>query len=236
MFSRQKQTWLLSRFACERVRSLKFQAYSLVETVNSLDELEVATREFGSREVTRLNSELNAGLSMLDRFVPRTALVLADSAKPTDNPALRAAAFAAFKELRIDYQARFAASEVHKLEGGQRYAASLSDMMYLLGAGFVLTALTLKLAAPDAVMAGAWVDFLASITFVASIANIILDHGGLSQHATSRFVKYRDGIKQLPVTLAARQKLKPVVADMELLALEELHEFCEASKIISYRM
>ena len=236
LLTKQKNVWLLNRFACERLRSLKFQAFALAADNEDTKDLAVAVEVYSAQELTKLENELNAGVVIFEQFAPDNALAVPDVSKQVVNPQLQETAFGAFKELRISYQGRFAASEVHRMAGNQRYVASFSDMLYLAGAGFVLTALLFKLVAPEAVTAGAWIDFLASTTFMAGIANTILSHSGLSHHATTRFTGYNDGIMALPDTLNAKRGLHAVISEMEFLALEELRGFCEDSKAISYRM
>lgn len=236
LLTKQKNVWLLNRFACERLRSLKFQAFALAAGSRDTDELARAVEAFSAQELTKLDNELNAGVVLFEQFSPVSALSVPEAPKQALNADLVETVFGAFKELRISYQGRFAASEVHRMAGNQRYVASFSDMLYLAGAGFVLAALLFKLMAPEAETAGAWIDFLASTTFIAGIANTILSHSGISHHATTRFTAYNDGIKALPNTLTSKRSLHAIISEMELLALEELRGFCEDSNVISYRM
>ncbi|MCR9269381.1 MAG: hypothetical protein NXH72_05295 [Hyphomonadaceae bacterium] len=234
--SKKKTTWLLSRFATERLRSAKFQAYALAEGARDTQDLQREVEAFSKRIVAEIENELNAGISVLDTFRPGDAMVAPSTPVQPGNPQILETARTAYTELRIKYQQRFAMSEVDRLRRGQRYYASLSDMLYLSGASLVLTSLLLRVFYADAAIWGHWIDFLASATFISAVAIAILDHGRLAKRSSARFLDYHAAIEDLASPEASGRGLNLWVGEMELIVLDELRSFSEASQTISYRM
>lgn len=232
LFSHAKRRWLINRFACERLRSLKFQAYAHAAAAASEEDLARTVSAWTSGELVRLENELNAGMSLLDTFVPAKALIAPPS--PEAPGPLAADALAAFKELRIAYQERFAASELHRLGENRRILNSSADLLYLSGASLVFASLIAKiLAAPDI---GRWADFLAVTSFIAGISKTVLENATLSDPSTTRFERYRQDILDTSYAASSDAALAETVVRMERLALEELDDFARASKTISYRL
>lgn len=236
LLAQKKATWLLSRFACERLRSAKFQAYGLADAATDGADLQRKVIEFSNKATAEIENEVNAGVSILDAFRPMEAMVVRKTSDPPGNVAITKLAAEAYSELRISYQKRFAISEIHRLKRGQRYYASISDMLYLGGAALVLASLVSRVIAHDAYPLGNWIDFLASGTFITAVALGILDHGRLATRSSSRFLDYQTAIEALPPIAQEESGISGVIADMETAVLEELRSFSEASQTISYRM
>ncbi|MEZ5997964.1 MAG: hypothetical protein R3B98_04660 [Hyphomonas sp.] len=232
LFSQAKKRWLLNRFACERLRSLKFQAFAHAAAASSCEDLSPAVATWTSAELTRLENELNAGMSLLDTFVPAKAL--APPATPAAAGPLAAEALAAYRELRISYQERFAASELHRLGENRRILNSSADLLYLSGAGLVFVSLIAKILAAQDI--GRWADFLAVTSFIGGISKTVLENAALSDPSTARFERYRQDILDTAHTATDPGTLSKTIAKMEWLALEELDHFSRASKSISYRL
>ncbi|MEP1143463.1 MAG: hypothetical protein ABJH52_07065 [Henriciella sp.] len=236
LISQKKAIWLLSRFACERLRSAKFQAYASADKAKDAEELSRMVVDFSNKTVTEIENEINAGVSILDAFRPSEAMLVPVVSDTPKNDKINQVAAEAYSELRISYQKRFAISEIHRLKRGQRYYASVSDMLYLLGAGLVLASLISRVIAHDTYPLGNWIDFLASGTFITAVALGILDHGKLATRSSSRFMDYQAAIENLPTIKQTQDGISPVIAEMETAVLEELRSFSEASQTISYRM
>ncbi|MCA8901187.1 MAG: hypothetical protein KDA53_08035 [Hyphomonas sp.] len=232
--SRARSRWLLNRFACERLRSMKFQAYAHAATAPSEEALASEVERWSAAGISQLDNELNAGMAALATFVPAKALCAPEGPKRPVNAELASEAMAAFRELRITYQERFAASELHRLGENQRVLNSSADILYLAGAGFVLLSLIAKVSEIAGV--GPWADFLAVATFVAGISKTVIDNASLGEVSTNRFGAYRQDILDVAHDADGGAPLARVVARMELLALQELDDFATASKSVSYRL
>lgn len=229
-----KSQWLVNRFACERLRSIKFQAYSLAATARDEAELAQRTRQLTATELAKLESELNMGISIFEAFVPEKCVsVPAPGAGPA-NPDITGEAMTAFRELRLIYQDRYAAAELHRLRENRRVFHSAADILYFSGACLVLLSLLAKIV--PGLPISAWVDFLAISAFVLSISKTVLDSATLTEPSTARFVRYREDIAEVERRIEHGATLDMVVPQMERIALGELEEFCDASKSINYRL
>jgi hypothetical protein len=229
-----KSQWLVNRFACERLRSIKFQAYSLAATARDEAELAQRTRQLTATELARLESELNMGISIFEAFVPEKCVSVPAPCAGPANPNITSEAMTAFRELRLLYQDRYAAAELHRLRENRRVFHSAADILYFSGACLVLLSLLAKVV--PGLPISAWVDFLAISAFVLSISKTVLDSATLTEPSTARFVRYREEIAAVERRMEHGATLDIVVPQMERIALGELEEFCDASKSINYRL
>ena len=231
-----KSQWLVNRFACERLRSIKFQAYSLAATARDEAELAQRTRQLTATELAKLESELNMGISIFEAFVPEKCVSVPAPGVGPANPDITGEAMTAFRELRLLYQDRYAAAELHRLRENRRVFHSAADILYFSGACLVLLSLLAKIVPGMPVTLNAWVDFFAISAFVLSISKTVLDSATLTEPSTARFVRYREDIAEVERRIEHGATLDVVVPQMERIALGELEEFCDASKSINYRL
>jgi hypothetical protein len=231
-----KSQWLVNRFACERLRSIKFQAYSLAATARDEDELAKRARQLTATELAKLESELNMGISIFEAFVPEKCVAVPAPGPGPANPDITGEALTAFRELRLLYQDRYAAAELHRLRENRRVFHSAADILYFSGACLVLLSLLAKIVPGMPATLNAWVDFFAISAFVLSISKTVLDSATLTEPSTARFVRYREDIAEVERRIEHGATLDTVVPQMERIALGELEEFCDASKSINYRL
>lgn len=232
--ARVKSRWLVNRFACERLRSIKFQMYSLAASARDEAELAARTRQLTAVELARLESELNMGISIFEAFVPEKCVIVPAPGPGPANPDITSEAMTAFRELRLLYQDRYAAAELHRLREHRRAFHSAADILYFSGACLVLLSLLAKTV--PGVEISNWVDFLATSAFVLSISKSVLDSTSLTDPSAARFVRYREDIAEVQRRIEHGGTLDEVVPQMERIALGELEEFCDASKSINYRL
>ena len=64
MLTRQKEKWLINRYATEYIRSLKFQSFALADQAISAEHLGELAKNFASKRMASLENDLNAGLSL----------------------------------------------------------------------------------------------------------------------------------------------------------------------------
>lgn len=236
--TRQKEAWLLNRYAVERLRSINFQAFQTAQGAGSTAELAEAVRSFTARELTRLENDLNAGISVLRAFVPDEAYGdIGAPASPADKDISRQA-FEAYADLRITYQKRFADSELASLGSRRRVLNSSQDMIYLAAAAFAFLSLVLKLFGQwDSGLQTNWLDFIAVTLFIVGATEAILDNASIEEQSQTRFEQYVRDINQVLSASKARDASLPeIISRMERLCLHELDSFCRASERISYRM
>ena len=233
----QKQKWLLNGYATERLRSTKFQAYQCALSAEDSVELKQMSDDFFKRALTDLENELNGGIAVLRSFRPDQAYQNINPPKKAVNPKLAETALAAFMELRVKYQSRFAASEIERLGTRRRLFNSTQDMVYLAAAVFTFIALGAKLnvALADLISIGI-IEFLAVTCFIIGATEAILDNALLEEQSQTRFEQYRQDIEALTFTSENRRRTpSDIIQSMEMIALEELADFCVAAQKISYR-
>jgi len=235
---KKKQSWLLHRFAAERLRSIKFQAYPLALQATSTPDLQTKVNAFYTEEVAHLQTELNAGYAVLSRFSPRKAVAkLPPPAGSTPSPEIISAAQNAYRELRLDYQIHFATGEIQLLQEKQRVGYTSSDVLYLLGAGLTAAALACKVFFPSAANASDWIDFSAVTAFMLSLFKAILDNASLAETSKARYEDYVRALEDSDAELTSAAGIfSDRVPIIERVALEELSHFCQSASQISYRL
>lgn len=229
-----KSRWLVNRFACERLRSIKFQTYALAASARDEADLAAQARRLSAIELSKLEAEVNMGIAIFEAFVPEKCVTAPEPGLPPGDPVIAREATAAFRELRILYQDRFAAAELHRLRENRRAFHSAADILYFSGACLVLLSLLSKIV--PGMPINAWVDFLAISAFVLSVSKTVLDNASLTEPSAARFVRYREDVSEVERRIERGATLDIAVPMMERIALGELEEFCDASKSINYRL
>lgn len=235
--TRQKEKWLLNRFAAERLRSLKFQSYALAEQVSATDALERAVAQFSRSAKVSVDDDVNAGFSRLEKFEPEEALQPHGSSGTATNAEILSQARDAYTRLRIKYQQRFAQSELLRLGEDQRVGNTSADILYLLGAGATLVALIARIipAAPHELIA--WIDFLAIAVFIQAASQSMLENASLAAQSRTRYEQYARDVEKIESDHGTSgHSIASIVKRMELLAMTELDDFCRSATKISYRL
>lgn len=237
MLTDQKPKWLLNRYAVERLRSLKFQAFAYAHTAKDDAALKSSVLDHSRRGLALLENELNAGISVVRTFSPPKGLIIPVQPKKTANTAIAAAAKDAYIDLRVDYQKRFAQSELESFSNRRKWLTSSQDIIYLCAASFAFIALGAKLLPQIGLtLPTAWIDFLAVFFFILGATEAIMDNATLEEQSRTRYEQYVRDIE----TLAAQAEstampVSDLVRDMEMISLIELDDFCRAATRISYR-
>jgi hypothetical protein len=236
ILSKKKEEWLVHRFAAERLRSIKFQAYRLAMIVRSVAELARAADSFYQEAIASLNSELNMGRTAISQFSPAKSVVkVAKVTTPVDET-IHAAALKAYRQLRMLYQRGFAAAEVDSLASRQRVGYTAADILYLLGASLSVIALLCKVFSADAMLSN-WIDFLAVFSFIVGLIKTLMDNASLAETSKVRYEDYVQAIDECDAELDRENaKLPEVVWRFERIVLDELRQFCQSASQISYRL
>ncbi len=235
--TKQKQKWILNRFAAERLRSLKFQAFQLAQSAKNTDHLETLTQTFVQKHLARLENEMNAGIAVLKNFSPGTVMEPMKLPKKAAHAGIATMAREAYMELRVAYQRNFALGEVVAFSGRRRIFNSTQDMIYLGAAVFAFISLGVKIAEP--VWTGldtAWIDFTAVTLFILGSTEAIMDNALLEEQSQTRYEQYVRDIEEASQTKDGQDiSLPQLVTNMERVCLNELDLFCRAADRISYR-
>jgi len=233
--SKKKKTWLLNRFAAERLRSLKFQAYALSASSSGPNELGAKVEQFFKEELAHLEMELCAGVASLTLFSPALAIKSQKSSPAAEKEALEAAR-AAYRELRIAYQRRFALAEIEKFRPIQRLSTSIADFLYIAGAVLTIAGLAAVGVNFDASIANL-IEFLGAAAFVLGLSQTVLDNASLTETSTTRYERYVQSIDECDSELMKNGADFPlVVCRFERIVLEELSQFCAAASSIGYKL
>lgn len=234
----KKKSWLVNRFATERLRSIKFQAYQFAFTAASAEDLQIRVDEFYASELARLRAELNAGEAALGMFSPIQATMQPRvKIKHALAPGLADIMQKAYRELRIEYQQRFASAEIRSLMDLQRVGYATADILYVVGAFLTLAALFGKLVFPNNEDLARWIDFLAIISFTTGLSRTILENASLSETSRGRYEEYLRALAERDRELRDDDISFPeIVRQMERIILGELSQFCSAASQISYRL
>lgn len=232
--ARLRSVWLVNRFACERLRSIKFQAYALAAGASSGEDLAARVSAFSADELAKLAEEVNAGIAVFENFTPEKLVIRPEPVSGPGDPAILSQARTAYKDLRADYQGLFASSELLRLRQNRRAFRSAADLIYLAGAVLVLLSLLSKVV--PGIPISAWVDFFAISCFVASLSKLVLDNASLTEPSAARFVRYREDISRVLTSINSGAGLDVFVPAMERIALGELEQFCDSAKTINYRL
>lgn len=237
ILTRQKQVWLLNRFACERIRSLKFQSFHLGDNAPDKMGLKAAVDAFTTRHLSRLDNDLNAGMTVLERFSPDKALDTPDHEKlDRADPAMAVQAREAFEELRVRYQINFASSEVSHLRDKMRSVTSLQDVMYFSAVALAFVSLGIKIFDPAHVLPTNWIDFAAITLFISGATKAITDNALLQEQSQGRYQTYIGALEHAMVMAQSRgASLDETVDAIERICLVELDLFCQDALRVSYR-
>lgn len=237
IFTRQKEVWLLNRFACERIRSLKFQSFHLGDNAADQNDLQTVVNDFTSRHLSRLENDLNAGMAVLERFSPDKALDTPEHDKSEKaDPKIAAQAREAFEELRVRYQSNFAGSEVAHLRGKMRSVTSIQDVMYFSAVALAFLSLGIKIFDPAHALPTNWIDFAAITLFVSGATKAITDNALLQEQSQGRYETYLGALDHAMVVAKGRTaSLDELVDAIERICLVELDLFCQDALRVSYR-
>jgi hypothetical protein len=237
IFTHQKQKWLINRFAAERIRSIKFQAFATAQMAENSDMLESLAQAFISRELAKLENEVNAGMAVLRNFSPAQILKNMKAPARPKNADLANAAREAYGELRVQYQKNFALSEATNFSSRRRVFNSTQDMIYLGAAILTFISLGMKVLGPDIIgMPTGWIDFLAVTFFILGATEAIMDNALLGEQSQARYEQYaRDLEEAMASGKLSKDNLYKLVMDVEYICLGELDLFCRAADRISYR-
>lgn len=237
ILTKQKEKWLVNRFACERIRSLKFQSFHLGDNARNDTHLAELVRDFSERHLSRLENDLNTGLPLLGRFSPAKALETPKHSKLDDaDPIIAEQAREAYEELRIRYQVNFASSEIGRLKQKVRSVTSIQDVTYFVAVGMAILSLAVKIFDASHSLPTAYIDFFAVVLFVAGATKTITDNALLQEQSQSRYETYITNLEHgFSVEKNRKASLDELVDTIERISLNELDHFCQDALLVSYR-
>jgi hypothetical protein len=226
-----KRRWLAARFAAERLRGIKFQAFAYAASEGG----EKAAKQYTEAAIGKLDVELDRPMAAMHEFEPDVALGDAPQASATLTPSMLAELSEGYQILRLDYQINHARHCITTIREESRLPAAASEISFWLGAGLGYIDLILSAANVDQ-----WStprQFLTVFFFVLSAILFVLERGRSHNAALER---YEDYAKKLAAAGRALDQADTpaafiaAVREAELAALDELKTFCREAQKSTY--
>jgi hypothetical protein len=239
MIGKIKNRWLSSRFAAERIRCLKFQAFGVVGSSTEAT-LAANVADWTSRNMADLNQELLGGRSAIVEFSPAEALVPLGKPDAHIDQKLIQDASRVYGMLRISVQGQHVTDYLKKAEDRAAVPAMFSEVLF--GAGALLTFVQIAVASWSTLhpehpnvfspLTDAWLAFLTLLMFVASAILAVYERGSGFQHEAERYIAYARELRRIRLLHAEEgvASYLDAVSKMEEVALRELHDFCRDVK------
>ncbi|MET0182234.1 MAG: hypothetical protein ABW199_05045 [Caulobacterales bacterium] len=237
LFGGLKQRWLLHRFAAERLRSIKFEAFTIAACTGANYATHVEA--FSRRKIGDFELQLKSEEGLLREFAPERFLDAPAPVTGTLTPSQLDELKSLYQHMRLDYQARHASSMLAKIREEQRLPASASEMSFWAGAalGFIDAFAALPFFH--------WIgegwseprEFLTLFLFALSAILFVLQRGRSHAAAIQRYDDYSIAVTRTAGALSEARDATEFLAcvrEGEMLALQELKLFIRESEHATY--
>jgi hypothetical protein len=240
-FSRAKQRWLLHRFAAERIRCLKFQAFAVLGESPDRHKLEANVAAFTREKLARLDQELLAGEGAITQFAPSVTLDYVSPAKGRPNAALVAEGRKAYDDLRLAIQSQHFELMSRHHESRERLPAMLAEFSFAGGALAAVAQIVWTVFGQNDYGIGqkhaeAWFDFVPLALFVLSAFCAVWRRAtghAVDAERYGSYLRQIDRVRQQAQEQDGRD-FPELVLKMEAIVLHELADFCRAAKFSDY--
>jgi hypothetical protein len=240
-FSSAKQRWLLARFAAERIRCLKFQAFAVLGESPDRKRLEANVAAFTREKLARLDQELLAGEAAITQFAPAVTLDYAAPARGRPNDQLVAEGRKAYDDLRLAIQAQhFELMSRHHL-AREHIPAMLAEFSFAGGTIAAVAQIAWTVSGQNGFglshqRAEAWFDFAPLILFVLSAFCAVWRRAtghAVDAERYGAYLRQVDRLRQQAQEEDGRD-FPAMVLKMESIVLHELGDFCRAAKFSDF--
>lgn len=242
VFGQLRDRWLLSRFAAERLRCLKFQSFRALVESRAGEDLSGAVNRFAEREIAGLRQELRAGYNAVTTFNPTRTLSTWTVIRDGDQELLEQASHA-YDELRLGVQLQHFDGRIERARKNEQSPGAISDWAFVVAS--LLTLIELSLNGLSLVTDYAipeipadiqpWWWFTVWALFVISAILAIYGQARVQRVDADRYEQYRREIVE--VRNYKRDDWPSFSAQMhamELVALRELQDFCRDQRFFGY--
>ncbi|MEQ1817811.1 MAG: hypothetical protein ABL871_04310 [Terricaulis sp.] len=242
IFAQLRDRWLLSRFAAERLRCLKFQAFRALFEPQRDPDLALAVDRHAEREVAGLRQELRAGYTAIGAFSPSATLPVWTASREGEADILQQAR-EVYDDLRIAMQLQHFEGRIEIARKKEQSPGALSDWVFVLASLLTLTELSLNglhlVANFDAPEIPAFIQpwwwFVVWSLFVISAVLAIYGQARVQRVDADRYEQYRREIVEVRnQKVADWTSFASRVYAMELIALRELQDFCRDQRYFGY--
>lgn len=242
IWGRLKERWLLERFAAERLRCIKFQAFAAVSGASDAAGVAALAESFTRLAIAKLSQELLGGRAALHEFNP-DAVQLGPAAITTAQPqqALLDAAQEAYEQLRLSVQSQHFESQQQLAREKDRAPALVAELSFVLGGlvaclAIIMTGGGRLFEQHVSGLAESWLHFATWSLFAISAVTAVYQRAVSRQVNAERYLRYAQEIRELrnhyPHEDAAG--FTQSVRQMEKLELHELEEFSREAERSSY--
>jgi hypothetical protein len=237
-----KERWLLERFAAERLRCIKFQAFAAVAGASDAGGVAALAESFTRLAIANLSQELLGGRPALHEFNPDLVqLGPAPTATARPPQALLNAAQKAYEQLRLSVQAQHFKTQQQVSLEKDRAPAVVAELSFVLGGlvaclAIIMTGGSRLLDQHMSTLVESWLHFATWSFFAVSAVTAVYQRAVSRQVNAERYLRYAQEIRGLrdryPHKDAA--SFAQSVREMEELALHELEEFSREAERSSY--
>lgn len=226
-----KQRWLSGRYAAERLRCIKFQAFAYAAGAGN----EQGGLRYTDAAIGRLEVELDKPFAAMQEFEPATALGEAPPTSGAMPPALLAELVETYRVLRLDYQINHARHCINQIKEESRLPAAASEISFWFGAA--LGYIDLILGAYNLDQGATLRQFLTLFLFVLSALLFVLERGRSHGAALERYEDYAKKLAaagRLLDRATTPADFIDAVRETEAAALQELQAFCREARKSTY--
>lgn len=235
--------WLVARFAAERVRCLKFQAFALIGQSRDAATLAAKVDAFFTEQLAHLEQELMGGRAAVDEFSPSELALMPKIAAPDASTALLRDGAVVYDSLRLGVQAQHLERQARACEDRARLPALVSEITFAIGGLMALSQILfiawsglLQHAIP--MLGGrvqSWIGFVTLLMFVVSAIVAVYQRGSGNEFHMERYKHYAREVRRIRTRAnEGGTGLLETVAQMEDVALRELFDFCRDARHSSY--
>lgn len=235
--------WLVARFAAERVRCLKFQAFALIGQSPDAQTLAAKVDAFFNEQLARLEQEIMGGRSAVEEFSPSELPHAPKIPAPGANSVLMHDGAVVYDSLRLGVQAQHLERQAHACEDRARLPALVSEATFVIGGLMALSQILfiawsgiLLHAIP--MLGGltqSWIGFVTLLMFVISAIVAVYQRGSGNEFHMERYKHYAREVRRIRTRAnEGGMGLLETVAQMEDVALRELFDFCRDARHSNY--
>jgi hypothetical protein len=235
IIGRIKEKWLIERFAAERLRCLKFQAFTLVPVAATPTQLASDVAAFTRKGIARLEQELLGGRSALYEFLPEL-VVPRETRDPSATADVIRDAFRVYESLRLEVQAQHFETQARVADERARFPSTISEITFALGGilacgqigATAWSALNGFRTVPIPDTLQPWLAFFTLLLFVLSAVLAVYQRGSGDEPHYERYKHYAREIGRIRMNRdpESTSSFLDTVSRVERIEWRELYEFC----------
>jgi len=240
ILGRVKERWLVERFAAERLRCLKFQAFAVAACSKDAEQLASHVLAFTTQGIAHLDQELMGGRAALEQFSPSELSVIPHLSDTCTNSELIRDAFRVYDSTRLEVQAQHFEHCSHVSDRRARMPTLLSEITFVMGGmlafGQICASAWQGLEGKEPILLERWASFLTLLFFVLSAILAVYQRGAADAPDAERYRHYARELRRIRTRGEPRnpEEFLQIVEQTEQVELRELFDFCRDAMHSSY--